>query len=200
MLDQILKLIDYLLKLSKKRSETAGKYFEDYVAPTFGASQIVFEDYLNLLYEVKRKVENGVERSEIARFLEDGRIKYLAVRIKLRAIIAQYNMEHEQGDRLHKIRRHALPKFESGILGLLRGGLATFENTPHDRNPYRVFGHTLLDVLYHFNSFDGDEEFWQRAMRDMIEDQLQALEAAWRDIADGYAELQANVLHKGPKR
>src|SRR5688572_30676797 len=116
MLDDILKLIEYLITHVRENEKNRDELLSSYVKPTYALAETVFNDFLALLYDLRRKIEAGESAQELVVHLESGRIKYLAARMKLRALI----------NRRYRMLR-TLPRFEKGIFVLLHGGLAAFE-------------------------------------------------------------------------
>jgi hypothetical protein len=86
-----------------------------------------------------------------------------------------------------------LPDFERGILGILMGGLAPFEDGANVSTPY-YFHHTLLDLLYRFESYAFPYPRDQGDFTHIINEQISALNSAWKDVVKGYAEYKKSVV------
>ena len=120
----------------------------------------------------------------IIRKIEDGRVKYLPVRIKLRAILL-FGTNRSPDD---------LSQFERGIWRVLRGGLSTFEQG--EQNPMLEYGeHTLLDVLY---TVAGGFSSRDTCLR-YVERQIKTITSGWEEVTAGYAEWQCLTIPKRPK-
>jgi hypothetical protein len=211
-MDTFLKLIDYFVKLVDRRHESKRRYFERYAKPAFEAAQIVFEDYLKLLHSIKRKVETGKDIEEIIRYLEDGRIKYLPLRMKLRAAIfpklleaseSRYSFDTDAARPTPRwLNTEGLSLFERGIAGVMRGGLAPFEDGYFFLDHYSEMArelsgggrHTVLDLLYIMS--DSSIEDRRGNVIERVNDQIKAIMLAWEDVVTGYAEIERQVLNK----
>ena len=209
-MDTFLKLIDYFVKLIDRRGESKGQYFEQFVKPAFKAAQTVFEDYLNLLHSIKRKIETGNDIEEIIRYLEDGRIKYLPLRMKLRATIYPrlLNASESRGPMIADAARptprwlgtEGLTVFERGIAGVMRGGLAPFEDGYFFLDKYSEMArelsgggqHTVLDLLYIMSNSSIEDRRSDVIRR--VDDQIRAIEMAREDVVTGYTEIEHKAL------
>ncbi len=186
MIELALSMIDYLVRFFQERENNVDEFFERYVSPAYEAAEEVFNDYSMLLTEVKKKIESLDDPKDLIQFLEQGRVKYLAVRMRLRAEISS-----RFGPDMYK-----LPDFERGILGILMGGLATFEDerfnvTPYDTLPYRG-SHTLLDLLYRLSSLSSIGATRSDYLG-IVNRQMQVLNEAWSDVVKGYAQYKKLV-------
>ena len=202
MIEPGVKLIEMLIELFDRKHIKKEKFFKDYVQPTYQLAEKVYGDYLKLFENVKRKLKDEDSIENIIRFLEEGRVNYLPVRAKLRAILRRYDEcpEEEMPQMViplvppfRKFRRE-LPRFERGILGILRGGLASLEDIPRvDLTPYGDRdNHTLLDVLYHFSeeSVTKNRSGYLR----LVEEQVDALKKAWEDVVEGFVQHQKKAI------
>jgi hypothetical protein len=198
-------LLDYLIKLLERKEDNVDEYFDIYIQPAMEISENVFVDYLGLLHTVKKQIKPGVRKAEIIQILEDGRLKYLPLR---RRIYAEVNSRRPKEAVFSN-----LPRFEKGILGLLMGGLATFETSPKFSTPYGR-GHTLLDLILrlHVHYSDATSEEYEllknersgeilsesEAERYIMEVlyQIHCLESAFQDVVEGYSQYKALVVTK----
>jgi hypothetical protein len=57
MIELFFTLTDYLIKFFQKREDNADEYFERYISPAYEAAEQVYSDYLNLMTEIKKKIE-----------------------------------------------------------------------------------------------------------------------------------------------
>lgn len=203
MVELALTLMDYLIKFLQKREDNLDEYFENYVQPAYNAAELVYADYLSLFQIIKNKIEQDEQPIELIKFLEEGRIKYLPIRTRIRAeIFGRYESEFNHRDARSSliydgINReiptwNSLPEFERGILGILMGGLSPFEDAHHISTPYSYGSHTLLDILYAFSSYAIKGEKKERYLR-VINKQLSALKAAWEDVVSGYVKYKILV-------
>jgi hypothetical protein len=192
MIELALSLTDYLLKLLQKREDNIDEYFEQYIMPAFAAAEDVYKNYLGLLTKIRRKIEQNEHPLEIIEFLEEGRLEYLPVRMRLRAeILSRFDYVYES-DGSQYTNFDKLPRFERGILGILMGGLAPFEDKSFNNTPYYQ-NHTLLDVLYRFSSYVSGQTD-ERNFLYAINEQIQALNNAWQDVVTGYSEYKLKVV------
>jgi len=169
------------------------------------AYQKVFSDYLNILHTVKKKIRKGSQKRDVIEYLEDGRIRYLPLR---RQLYAEVKLRWE----LNAEYIRNLPKFEKGLLGILMGGLSPFATEYKYRTPYHS-GHTLLDLIMrlrdahlftkedyeeHKKKLYGDKftKFDKEVYCGLVDEQIKAIEHAWQDVVDGYAEYKAMVAAK----
>ena len=101
--------------------------------------------------------------------------------------------------------RGHLPIFESGILGVLMGGLSYYQRRDEalldygkpNSLPY-LWGkghHTLLDVLAELQHPDVPPLWF---VRERLNDQINQIDRAWNDVSAGYAEL-AKAAGRLPK-
>ena len=134
--------------------------------------------------ERQKRLQAEEELTEvIIRKIEDGRIKYLPVRIKLRAILL-----------FRRDQSPDLSRFELGIWRVLRGGLSTFDEgqslmTDFDNR------HTLLDILYAFAGGLSSRD----SCLNLVERQIKTITSGWEEVTAGYAEWQSLTIPKQPK-
>jgi len=193
MIELAFTLTDYLIKFFQKREDNADEYFERYISPDYEAAEKVYSDYLSIMNEIKKKIEQHENPLEIIKFLEEGRLKYLPIRMRLRAEITSRFEYVYYGDGVRYTNLDKLPDFERGILGILMGGLAPFEDKSSISTPY-YNSHALLDVLYRFSSFVISGQTDERNLIYTIDEQISALNRAWSDVVKGYAEYKKIVV------
>jgi len=190
MLEALLKLLDYGIKLLEQRDRYDEKVFDRIVTPTFQLGEKVFQDYLELFRDLRRKVSVGAAVEDLIRFLEEGRVRYLPVRVRLRAILGRPDLWQRQDER----------KLVDGLFGLLCGALSTYEERQLERpGRYIVTRHTLLDLLYRIDELrrdDGGREVEWTLTR-MVDLQQEAITAAWKDAAEAYASIQEAIATTG---
>jgi hypothetical protein len=117
---QILDLLDYLLKLLERRESDTHEYFDRYIQPAYETSETVYKNVCEALLEIRRKIVGGASFDDLLLEFSIIRQHRQAERAKLRAIVQAYNLEHLD----------TLPRFEQGIIGILRGGLRSVEDRP----------------------------------------------------------------------
>jgi len=183
MFDAAVKIADKLIQLLSLRERNREKYFENFVEPLFHDAEIVFKDYIALITELIRRLNEEDDVSAVITWLEERRLELLPVRIKLRSMVA----------RGIGIRRDGIGHlFEHGIVCLMRGGLSIVEEGYMPQDYSRLPVHTALDLLY------GMSHQPLAAHRGMYigqaEQQLEYLERAWRQVTDGYSELRYAFL------
>jgi len=184
MLELALSLFDYLIKFLEKREANIDEYFSLYIQPAYDVAEKVFADYWELLHSIRRMILIGNNIDELINFLEDGRTKYQPLRIRLRTEIKErFKYEYLT----------ELPLFERGILGILMGGVAPFNDERRNYTVYIHGEHTLLDLTRVFHSYYKEGEKRENYLR-TIDEQMNALEAAWNDVVKGYAEYKLIVV------
>lgn len=126
MVDSLLKLVEWLLKLRDVRKERRERLFDRYFKPTYEEAEQVYRDYLKLLTHIKTQLESGVSVRAIVSEMEQARIENKPVRDKLRAVL-----DHREIDSAD------ITRFEKGIWGVLQGGLSLYEKTwDYNFEPY----------------------------------------------------------------
>lgn len=190
LLETLLKLLDYSVKLLEQRGRYDERVFDRIVTPAFELGEKVFQDYLQLFQDLRRKVSSRVSPEDLIRFLEEGRLRYLPVRVRLRAILGRPDLWQREEER----------KLVAGLFGLLCGGLSTYEEQQLDRRRrYIQTGHTLLDLLYRIDELrrETDDRLHVERVVRMVQRQEQAIRAAWGDAAEAYAAIQESVATSG---
>jgi hypothetical protein len=184
MLEALLRLVDYATKLLESRSVQTEKFFDRVVTPAYEASEKILQNYLEIFQELRVRVNRGDSREELAAFVERGRIDFMPARIKLRALVQSEGLWMGEIDH----------RFVAGVVGLLCGGLSTYEehqltyHYTHDR-------HTLLDILYRFNSTP-ERQLAHMALH-YIGLQESAVRGAWADLSAAYTEMLTEVVKSG---
>ena len=180
------KLFDFLFRRQPEK-DFSKDYFNNIVTPVFQEAQLVFHDHLATLKSLQVAIQAGEPVAQVIDRLEKGRSMHLQNRIRLRgALSTRLGETYSQRS-----------TFERGIWGLLRGGMATYEDGRVNLEPYCIGNrHTLLDILYHisgtaaiggsdFSHFDAGTCF------DMIHHQIITITRAFEDIEESYAEYKA---------
>lgn len=211
MIELSLTLMDYFIKLLQKRDDNIDEYFEKYVQPAYEAAELVYSDYLQLMHTIKSKINQNVSPIDLINFLEEGRIKYLPIRARIRAEIMgrykdafppdkdiTYSVAEYYRNPRDSVKWENLPDFERGIIGVLMGGLSPFEDAHRIYTPYLRGNHTLLDLLYAFSTYAINDAGENRYSR-VINSQLRALEIAWKDVVTGYTKYKILAAPKPAK-
>ncbi len=193
-IDPALRIIDYLIKLIEARKRDHRQDFEILVEPVFKDAEAVAKDYFQVLSELARRIEEAKDIPQVIQWLEERRVAYLPVRMKMRAYLRSFSYR-----RLDGLANEAKPqskdrdKFVTGIQALLFGGLSLVEDGQIGV-PGGVSGHTLLDILMWdaskpFESVKG--AILQRAKR-----QEAFVHAAWAEVVEGYEDRKLKAYGK----
>lgn len=185
MIDVGLKVLDLLKDLLATREKNRAKVFQTFVEPMYRDAEEVFKNYLLLLQEVALRLERREPIPSVIRWLEEKRLERFPVRIKMRALLREY-------DREPLLPETGLSKFQKGVWGLMKGGLALFEE---GHAPVREYGwqdHTVLDLMYYWVTLPASDPRYERCLLATTQ-QAEAIRSAWQDVADGYAELKRAV-------
>ena len=181
------KLFDFLFRLQP--DTRPADYFDQVLTPVYLEAQIVFHDHLATLKELQEAIQASEPVAQVIDRLEQGRNTHLINRIRLRGALATRLGE------IHSQRS----TFERGLWGLLRGGMATYEDGRVNLEPY-AFGnrHTLLDILYHISgtaAIGGPDfsHFDASTCLDMINHQIITIRRAFEDVDRSYAEYKARA-------
>jgi hypothetical protein len=180
-IEAALSLLDRLAAIIKLRSESRAEYFESVIHPAYGDALVVVEDYFALVRELISRLEAGEDLTSVIRWLEERRMAYLPLRIKLRGSIVE--MPH------HSPGVHSRDLFVKGIWGVMRGGLALSEDGHMPADEYGQGNHTVLDFLYHLSA-SADKSSVRRHCLARARWQLAALQRAWEDATQGYYECR----------
>jgi hypothetical protein len=224
MLEIALSLFDYFIKLVEKKEGNIDEYFDIYVKPAFEIAQNIFSDYTTLLHTVKKKIQKGSNKRDIIEFLEDGRIKYLPLRRQLYVEVQdRWNNGHDF-DRLPKFEKGLLGILMGGLSPFEYGDYDERYHRYSYHTPYNG-GHTLLDLIisiremrqlveiqregaitrdeYEKRKKEKYDEKITQANKDyyiaIVDRQINALEAAWQDVVEGYSEYKTMVAVKPAK-
>ena len=198
MIDLALELFDYLIKLAESRDSKSRQRFDSVVKPAFEAAEIIYKDYLSILLEVRRMLDQRSRMSDVIRFLEDRRIQYKPVRMRLSNYLefsGVFSGETSGGELKQREAELAmnLPEFERGILGLLRGGIEITDKGGSLR-AYAVGKHTILDLISRLGWIEPtNDEFYGYALTD-VRQMEKVLEDAFRLVVAGYAKEQGKFL------
>jgi hypothetical protein len=193
MIDAGVRIVDRLIILLEKRNARREHYFTSFVDPVFRDAEVVARDYIalfgTLIAKLKRRDEDILS---LIRWIEERRLDLLPIRIKLRALLTQAEFrEWSQGDT-------SRDKFWRGVIGLMKGGLALTEQGHAHTREYGYGDHTVLDLLYIWSQEPLSSN--RRRLLVSARAQLKALERAWQDAVEGYADLKASYLRAAEGR
>lgn len=90
-IDPALRIIDYLIKLVDARKRDHQLDFETYTEPVFKDAEAVAKDYFTVLSELIRRVEQAEDIPPVIRWLEERRVAYLPVRMKIRVYLEPFH-------------------------------------------------------------------------------------------------------------
>lgn len=192
MINTALTIIDRFVHLLTLRQELSEKQFEHIVKPLYEDAELVYRDHLMTFEQLKKMIKNGIPEEELIRFLEERRLEYLPVRMKIRAVVIRLF-----GDSPRAALRER-SKFVQGIWSLMRGGVDISE-PGHFERLHASGDHTLLDILYLFLNrpeMQRPDEWYRQRGWIAVEHQLRSLKEAWEEIVAGYAEMQNAIYNK----
>ena len=195
-IDPVLRIIDYLIKLTNARKLDHRQDFESLIEPVFKDAEAVAKDYFQVLSELIRRIEEADDIPQVIRWLEERRVAYLPVRMKMRAYLRGFSLRSLDGIGEGKSQsKGQQDKFISGIQSLLSGGLSLVEDG-HIGFPGGIPRHTLLDILI----WDASKPF--HSVRSEIlrraRSQEMAIHEAWELVVAGYEDRKAEAY--GTKR
>jgi len=187
------KLFDFLFRReSEVKIPSAGdcaEYYAEILTPVYNEAKTVFADYLATLKGLQSAIAANEPVAQVIDRIERGRNTHLESRIRLRgALSTRLGETYSQRS-----------TFERGLWGLLRGGMATYEDGRVNLEPYAHGNrHTLLDILYHISGTAamGGPDFSQfdaATCHDIITHQIITITRAFEDISDSYAAFRSTA-------
>jgi hypothetical protein len=183
-----LSIIDRLIQLINVREKNREKYFKNFIEPLYLDGEQIAKDYMGLLTELAHKIGDAKTGREIAEWLETRRTTLQPVRDKVRALMENGFMERED-----KAPGDALVLFKKGLWGLMKGGVSAVGRGHALTGEYGCGDHTILDLLYPARMLELDDRLRERLAR-RAQWQREAIERAWRDVTEAYAELRSKYL------
>jgi hypothetical protein len=198
-----ISIVDRLIQLLNIRERNREKYFKNFIEPLYKDAEPIAKDYMGLLTELAHRVQKARSIHDVIPWLEERRTAYQAVRMKLRAALPDDVMKIEQIVKTESVapkKFTAIDRFRSGLLGLMTGGCSLTDgsldggNSGMDKYGYR--GHTILTLLEYMQSKDETKITPRRRgeLMAQVKGQQGALENAWAEVVQGYAELKAKHL------
>jgi len=200
MVDLIVKLLDYVVKLGNLRESNRREYFDRYIQPAYETAELIYNDYCELLTELRETIEQSDTSEPVIRMLQSRRRELLAPRARLRALIAE------------RVREGRATRFEAGILGLMSGVVTSVDRPYVQLYAYADGGlvpqlgrHTVLDILQKLEQRKGDFSGARGEVLVTVDEKAQGIEEAWQTVVAGYAELHTGTLppagvHVRPER
>jgi hypothetical protein len=174
--DAGLRVLDKFIELLKVGDKAKKDYFDSVVQPMFEDAELVAKDYIALFGELIAKLKKGQDVLEMTGWIEERRLEFLPVRIKVRALL-------EEG-----CVKPSMDRFEQGIWGLLKGGISLVEEGHAPLREYGFGSHTVLDLLKRCSN-EPLERRRELLLRSATA-QLTCIQAAWKDTVKGYGELR----------
>jgi hypothetical protein len=109
-----------------------------------------------------------------------------SLRIKVRELLNNGSFDAEKAPEEYKV-------FARGLWGVMKGGASLVEDGHAQLWEYGMGGHTVLDLMRIFSRNPSIDEHRERYIRN-AQQQLSALESAWKDRTKGYSELKRKAL------
>jgi hypothetical protein len=184
-IDTAISLLDKLMSLVSERRKNKTTYFSNGIEPIYRDAEQVAADYMALLHELLDRIARGERREDLARFLEERRLRLLPLRMKMRAIL-------RHSDRRRDIEE-SMDMFQRGVWGLMKGGLGFVEEGYADVPEYGWRDHTILDLLYRLSDEQQGRSTYHSYER-AVRKQEECIQRAWQDVVDGYAEIRRKLL------
>jgi Na+-transporting NADH:ubiquinone oxidoreductase subunit NqrC len=181
-------IVDRLIQLATVRERNREKYFKNFIEPLYVDGEQIAKDYMNLLAELIHRIGQANDCREIADWLEARRTTFQPLRIKVRALIQDGFMERKE-----KRKSESLALFKKGLWGLMKGGVSAVEDKHALTGEYGFGDHTVLDLLHHERMSALEQRFRDLLTR-QAQRQQEAIERAWQDVTNAYAELRGTYL------
>lgn len=181
-INDLLSVIDRLLKLKRLRQQTAKNLFADIIAPIFDDLATIQEDYLGILSTTAASLRQpGKTVKEVAKQLRQDRLRFEPVRIKTRAVSEQ--LKHL--DHYPQIQEFV----HCVIVYLPRGEL-------FGENPSAATG--IIDALDHW---DPSDEFVLYGMpvdprarlTELVDTTITWQRKTWNDLCESFGRLKVAV-------
>ena len=182
MIDTAKNVIDLFIQLFTIKERNKEKYFNNYIEPLYKDAELIANDYFGLFNELLSRLETEEEVYDIIKWIEERRMSFLLIRVKVRALLKVFDIQKEK----------SMNKFQKGVWGLMKGGLSFVEEGHSRMGEYGAMDHTVLDLLYAWSQqpISNNRARYLKNARQ----QLNAIERAWQDVAEGYAELKKQKL------
>jgi hypothetical protein len=183
MVESIKTLCDLIADFLKQEKQERREAFENYFTPLYEGCKKVFDDYLALFAEMKRKAQQKAELEALADFIDERRHATLSVRHEMRATIEEFASQNLAG-------RANLPPFEGSIIGILTGTFETAHALGH-------FSHSLNNYIA--NERHGGKkpsgEYLNKFIAD-VDEQARFMEAQFKTVTREYAAIKAKQTPK----
>ena len=96
-IDPALRIIDYLIKLVDTRKRDHRQDFESLIEPLLKDAEAVAKDYFQVLSELIRRIETTEDIPPVIQWLEERRVAYLPVRMKIRGYLRGFSQRSLEG-------------------------------------------------------------------------------------------------------
>ena len=183
-----ISIVDRLIQLATLRERNREKYFNNFIEPLYRDGEQIAGDYMALLAELTHRIAEADDCQEITKWLEEKRTTLQPLRMKVRALIADGFMAHED-----KRSNRSVALFRKGLWGLMKGGVSAVEDRHALTWEYGFGDHTVLDILHRARMSVFEPRF-RELLTARAQRQQEAIERAWRDVATAYAEIRRDCL------
>jgi hypothetical protein len=184
-----ISIVDRLIQLATVREKNREKYFKNFIEPLYLDGEQIAKDYMSLLTELIHRIGQANDGREIVEWLETKRTALQPLRTKVRALIGEGFMKPRKepvGD--------AAALFMKGLWELLKGGISSIDGGHALTSEYGFGSHTVLDLLQSARVGSMLTPKAREFLTGQARGQQQALERAWQDVANAYAELRRMYL------
>jgi len=186
MIQAALQVADGLSTLLHWPGEPTEAMFTDLIDPMYRDAESVVYDYSSLHLDLIMEIYTNTEAAGILHWLEEQRIDFLPLCVKVRELTAQstpdYRMSYES---------EAVDKFQQGVLGVLQGNVSLVEGQKVPLERYGYQGPTLLHELY--SQLQSPSSVNRSLYVEIAKKQFQAIERAWEHAVEGYSALKYTI-------
>ncbi len=209
-IDAIQTIAKYTEKITDSINQKDTELFHEYIEKVYDLTKNVYNDFMNILYEIQRKLKNKeLSVDDAVSLLDDGRLPFKCARQELRSTLnIKFYEENEETIR-----------FAIAVYGVLQGGLhwSTELNLEHlhsleDLIELRLKGaHTIVDLMVKYDRkheeslyynkyyihYLGGVELDEKIEIDLLSDirqQINILDKYWKKLTNSYASLKFKKL------
>src|ERR1039458_2505212 len=118
-----ISIVDRLIQLATVTERNRQRFFKVLIEPLYLDGEQIAKDYMTLLAELIHRIDQAKELREIVEWLESRRTSFQPLRTKVRALIQDGFLEHED-----KCRSKSLALFRKGLWGLMKGGVPALDD------------------------------------------------------------------------
>ena len=94
MIDAGVRIIDRLIELITVKEKNKEKRFNNLIEPLYRDAEVIVKDYTDLFMGLIKRLESSAEVAEVITWIEDRRMLYLPIRIKVRALLRELDLRH----------------------------------------------------------------------------------------------------------